>query len=125
MPAGTLAWTVSTLTRLGTDTGGTTLARLRTDPLRRNDGGPVEPGTIVHVRLYQPGAMDGNGPVSFGRVLTADAQPDVEGTQVLVGADGRVEVEVELPGWPAGVIVFAFSDVGTAGSDEVVPLEQP
>jgi hypothetical protein len=124
MPAGPLVWAVAALTQVGSGPDVKTVARLRTEPLRRNDGQPVAPGTLVHVSL-QPDLTLEEPVGGIGRILTADARGDIEGTQVLVGADGRVEIEVELTGAPDSVRVLSFADVGTAGSDAIVVLVQP
>ncbi len=124
MPAGALTWSVASVSQAGSGADTKTVARLRTAPLMRNDGQPVAAGTVVHVSL-QPEGAGGADLVSFGRVLTADAQPEVEGAQVVVGADGCVEIEIEVPGTPESIRVISFSDVGTAGGNALVVLWLP
>jgi hypothetical protein len=121
MPAGQITWTVSSLSA----TGEKTTATLVSGPLVRNDGSLVPAGTIVHVTLASPGDFSTDGPVPFGLILTGDAQPDVDGVQVLVGADGTVTLNIEVPGSPEEVRIYGFSDIGTAMCDVNVKLIQP
>jgi len=112
MPSGEIAWTVS-----GTATGGSadspsTIVTLVSDPLGRNNGSTVPEGTILHIlRTFPAGAF-----------VTADAQPGVDGMQIATDAEGRLHLQVELPGAPSGVAIDAFSDLGTIRGEMFVAI---
>ena len=116
MPAGRISWTVTGVSTAGNNTR----VRLRSAPILNNDGTPIAAGSLVHVSVTPPGS-----PVSLGSVLTADADAGLEGNQVAVGADGTVEVEVEVFGPPGVVNLVAFSDVGTAVTTDIIQVPQP
>lgn len=121
MPAGQISWTVSGVSAAGEKT----TATLVSGPLVRNDGSLVPAGTIVHVTLASPSEFSSDGPVPFGLILTADAQPEVDGVQAAVGADGTLTLEIEVPGTPEEVRIYGFADLGTAMCDVNVRLIQP
>jgi hypothetical protein len=85
---------------------------LTSDPLRRNDGSVVPAGTVVHIV----------GTFPAGVFLTADAQPDVDGMQIVTDADGKLQLQIELPGTPESVAIDAFSDLGTIRGEVIVRI---
>jgi hypothetical protein len=122
MPAGSIDWSANSAATI--DAGLPTEHRhtsLVSAPLAMNNGGAVPAGTIYHVISAAPGSFDQNGYVQFGTITTPDLQPDVVGTQIAVGADGLLHVEIDLPAGATGLTVVAFSDSGTAkGASPVV-----
>jgi hypothetical protein len=42
--------------------------------------------------------------------------------QIVTGADGRLRLEIELPGAPSGVAIDAFSDLGTIRGEVFVSI---
>ncbi len=123
MPAGSIDWTVNVASTI--DAGQPTEHRhvsLVSGPLTMNNGAAVPAGTIYHVISAAPGSFDVNGYVLFGTITTPDVDPAVDGTQLAVGADGLLHVEIDLPGGATGLTVVSFSDVGTAKSAAPVLL---
>ena len=72
--------------------------------MRNNDGTPVAPGTVIHVQVLNNGGGD---------VTTADTDPTLAGAQIVVSPDGKVRVQVSLPGSPSTLNLGAFSHLGT------------
>jgi hypothetical protein len=125
MPIGEFSWAILGVTRSGSGEDARTVLRLRSVPLVNNDGTPAAAGTLVQVSTVLPGEYDGGNPVPFGRILTADADPVTEGVQVPLGADGTVEIEVELPGSPFECQILAFTSLGTAFGEGILAIPQP
>ena len=112
MPAGEINWKVTGTAAGGSGGSPSTIVTLTSDPLTRNNGSTVPAGTVVHVlRTFPAGAF-----------LTADALPGVDGLQIVTDADGRLHLQVELPGAPSGVAIDAFSDLGTIRGEVFVPI---
>ena len=125
MPSGEFNWAIVSVSQSGSgDTGQTTL-RLRSAPLINNTGTPVTPGSLVTVSSNLTGQFDEGNPIPFGNIVTPDASAEEDGTQVAVGADGTVVIDVVLPGSPADVLILAFSQNGTAFGSSFVTIPRP
>jgi hypothetical protein len=118
MPTGSVEWEEPQVYQVGQDIR----VSLTTMPLSMNNGDPVPDGMIFHVISAFPYAYTPEGTMPFGEILTNDAQPDVEGNQVVV-ENGQVQLEL---GYPESISTSAriilFSDIGTAMGDEVISL---
>jgi len=103
MPAGEIVWTA---------TGAGGIVTLTSDPILRNDGSPAPAGTVVHVEL-----------LGAGEILSADIDPVAPGVQIATGADGRLELRVQMPAGALEVTVSSFSELGTAGGTATVRIQ--
>ncbi len=118
MPAGTLTWTITGVNRVGSGSDARTIVALESSAIRNNDGSAVPAGTVVHTQVVNAGGA--------GQVLTADTDPALGGTQVLVGADGKVRIEVSLPGTaPPYLALAAYSHLGTVDGNAEIRIPQP
>ena len=106
MPAGPLQWSVLTWNA----TGGTTTVTLQASGLRMNDGSPLPPGLIVHVRLPD---------LEEATFSSVDASP-AAGYQASADGDGRLTVTFTVPGALTATGVRGFSDLGTAFGEATV-----
>ncbi|MEQ1728375.1 MAG: hypothetical protein ABL982_08320 [Vicinamibacterales bacterium] len=114
MPGGTLTWNVTGINRLGSGATATTSVAIEsTAAVLNNDGTPVAPGTVMHVRL-----VDGSG----GTVQTPDIDPTLADTQVAVDPDGKVRLLFTLPGSPTEMPIVVFSHLGTTTGTGTVTL---
>jgi hypothetical protein len=125
MPSGEFSWAVISASHSGSGTSGQTTLRLRSTPMVNNTGTPVAAGTMVTVSSNLTGEYDDGNPIPFGSIVTPDVDPDEDGTQVAVGADGTVVIDVVLPGSPADVLIIAFAQSGTAFGSSFVAIPRP
>jgi hypothetical protein len=116
MPAGRITWTITNVAAAG----GNTRVTLQSSVITNNDGTAVAPGGLVHVSVTPEGS-----PTSLGSVLTPDVDGALEGHQVAIGADGRIQLQVEMFGPPSVINLLAFTDIGTAMTAEVIEVHQP
>ena len=124
MPAGEITWTVQNATVTAGPDGDITTVALVSSTIGRNDGGMTAPGTLVHVRPVTLSAGADFDAETFGTVLTADAAPAIEGTQVALGTDGRAHVTIVLPGRHTTIRLQSFTDIGTAVGSAAIQLPQ-
>jgi hypothetical protein len=54
--------------------------------------------------------------------VSTDANPALDGAQVVLDTNSRATVEYEYPGRPVGVRILSFSEEGTAGSEQLIPI---
>ncbi|MGE3957097.1 MAG: Ig-like domain-containing protein [Vicinamibacterales bacterium] len=114
MPAGRLTWNVISVNRLGSGASATTAVSIESnESLLNNDGTPVAPGTVMHVRLADPSA---------GTVTTPDTDVSLAETQVPVSPDGKVRLLFSLHGSPSVLPIEVFSHLGTVSGSDDIPL---
>jgi hypothetical protein len=122
MPAGTLTWSIVS-SSLGDPANPTSVSTIRlvSNTVLLNSGSSVPADTVFHVVSALPEGMAWE-PIPFGQILTPDVVSGVEGVQVMVNANGQIELEIRLPASASSVRLVAFSDIGTAMSDEIVAI---
>ncbi|MFZ4856966.1 MAG: PKD domain-containing protein [Desulfuromonadaceae bacterium] len=123
MPTGTITWALDQVERLNVNTADEkTRATFSALPPLQNNGTPVPPGTIYHVLSAAPYSFDVNGAIPYGTITSSDQQPAVSGTQLVIANDGKIHLVVEFPGKAELTRIIAFTDVGTAFADQLIPL---
>ena len=90
-----------------------------------NNGEPLADGTVYHVISAFPFAYEEGQLIPFGSMLTADADPGMEGSQVAV-ENGVIQLDLVFPDAAIpSARVIVFSDEGTAFGDETILLTAP
>jgi hypothetical protein len=123
MPGGAVTWQVESIDRQNAGKPDEiTIVKAVAGPFSRNNGTPVPPGLKFHVMSFSPGNASPDAP-GYGKILTADADSKLSGTQLVSDSNGKIRVEVEYPAGAKVVKLVAYSDVGTTYGSQDITVE--
>jgi hypothetical protein len=127
IPVGPILLRVESVERVGSGAGERTIVRFVSESIPQRDGDEfaasvADPGSIVHVLSVAPEAIEDGLPIPLGEFQTADAEPAMEGHQVHLNAEARMDFTVILPGRATVARIIAFTDEGIASVDKTLAL---
>ncbi|MFN8066057.1 MAG: Ig-like domain-containing protein [Vicinamibacterales bacterium] len=123
LPSGSIGWTlVSASHDTSNPNAPVTTAIVQSTPILNNDGTNVGAGRTVTVRSLDAATIYDDEPSDLGTVLTPDAAPLVDGTQVVTDANGRVTLQIRIDRAVDSIGLEAFTDIGVASGVTTVVL---